>query len=180
MKKTIFIIFIGIILSGCLSYQQYSFEFNYDSGKAEIIYHDLCSQKGVDEKDYSIEKDWELLKETIEEFGKELDRDVIKPIKAELFQEGDVLSGKQTVEVQLPKAFPSKAAILEKLFADGDLDENLEFQVINDETFLFAHGKKIKSTNGKMIKTAKNNIVVWPEDQIVFKFSVISYNQEGK
>ncbi|MFH1777226.1 MAG: hypothetical protein ABH952_06700 [Candidatus Omnitrophota bacterium] len=180
MKKIILFLPLCLILSGCLTYQEYSFRFDYNTGKTEKVYHDFRSQKGFDEKDYSIENDWNTLKESVsKEFGKDIDKDVIEPIKAELFQEGEVLSGKEIFVVQLPKAFPSKIAILERLHAEGDLNENLEFQILNGEIFLFTHDKKIKSTNGKIVKTNKNNIIVWPEDQIVFEFS-ISNNQGGK
>ena len=103
---------------------------------------------------------------------------MIKPIKAELFQEKDALSGKTIFEVQLPKAFPSKTAILEKLHTDSE--ENLEFQMLNGEILLFTQGKDIKSANGKVIKTDKNNIIVWPEDQVIFEFKINSNNRGGK
>jgi len=179
MKKIILFLPLCLILSGCLTYQEYSFKFDYNSGKAEKIYHDFRSKKDFDEKDYSIEKDWAMLKEsTGEEFGKELDADVIKPIKAELFQEDNVLSGKTIFEVQLPKAFPSKTAILEKLHTDGE--ENFEFKIINGEIFLFTHDKNIKSANGKVIKTEKNNIAIWPKDQVVFEFTIDKNSYGGK
>ena len=172
---------VCLLLSGCLTYQEYSFTFDYNTGKVEKVYHDLRSQKGFDEKDYSIEKDWIGLKESVtEHFGEGLDVDVIKPIKAELFQEGDVLSGKEVLKVQLPKAFPSKVAILERLHADGDLNDQLKLQALNSEIFLYAGNNEIKSTNGKVIKTDKNNMIVWPEDQTEFEFTLESDTKGGK
>ncbi|MCP4650770.1 MAG: hypothetical protein GY853_11935 [PVC group bacterium] len=179
MRKIILLLSLCFVLSGCLRYGEYSFKFDYNSGKVEKTYHDFRSQKGFDEKEYSIERDWAMLKEaTGEEFGDEFDPDVIKPIKAELFQEDEALSGRTTFEVQLPKAFPSKTAILEKLHEEGE--EKFEFKILSGEIFLFTQNRNIRSTNGKVIKTAKNNIVVWPGDQIMFEFTVDSDNGGGK
>jgi hypothetical protein len=181
IMKKIFLIFpICLILCGCLTRQKYSFKFDYKTGRAERLSYDIRSQKGIDEKDYSIERDWKSLKSGVgEDFGKEFDSDVIKPIKAELFQDGEVLSGKEIFEVQSPKAFPSKKVLLEKLHADQD--ESLQFQIINNEIFLFStRGKEIESSNGKIIKTEKNSIVVWPEDQLVFEFTLNSKSSGGK
>lgn len=179
MKIIIPLVFSCFILSGCLTYQEYSFKFDYDSGITEIIYRDLRSKKAPDEDDYSIENDWlTLLKMTNEEFGKEFDHDVIRPIKAELFQEDNKLSGKQIFKIRLPKAFPSKTAIFERIHADGVVD-GLKFQILNEEIFLFAYGKKIKSANGKIINTSKNNIIVWPKDQTKFDFTIDEINPGG-
>jgi hypothetical protein len=179
MKKLLIIQLFCLILCGCLSSQKYSFKFDYQTGKVEKTYYDIRSQEEK-EKDYSIERDWERLKSMAgEEFGKGFDVDVIKPIKAELFQDGNVLSGKGIFEVQLPKAFPSKKALLEKL--DVAPDEELEFLIINKEIFLFfSSGTEIEASNGKIIKTEKNNIIVWPEDQIVFEFTLNTEINGGK
>lgn len=179
MKKIFLIFSICLILCGCLTRQKYSFKFDYTTGRAERLSYDIRSQKGADEKGYSIEGDWELLKSiTGKDFGKEFDSDVIKPIKAELFQDGEVLSGKEIFKVQLPKAFPSKKVLLEKLHADQD--EGLQFQIINGEIFLFASNKTIESSNGKIIKTEKSDIIVWPEEQVIFEFTLNKNSTGGK
>ncbi len=179
MKKIIGILSVSLILSGCLTYQEYSFKFDFNSGKAEKVYHDIRSQKGVDEKDYSLEGDWVGLQELAgEDFGKEFDRDVIKPITAELFQEENVLSGREVFEVQAPKAFPSKTAILERLHKDGN--EEFEFKILNGEIFMFVNSGKIKTANGDIIKTEKNYMVVWPEEQVVFEFVIDKGGNRGE
>ena len=181
MKKFILLMPLYFILTGCLSCQEYSFEFNYDTGKVEKTYHGLRSQKGSEDENYSIEEDWNTLKKiSAEEFGKDLDADVIKPVEAKLFQEDEALSGKEILQVQQPKAFPSKTAILERLHNEGDSIADLKFQILNGEILLFTHANKIKSANGKIIRTDKNNIVVWPEEQIEFRFTIYSNNQGGK
>ena len=178
MKKVFLIFTICLILCGCLTRQKYSFKFDYKTGRAERLSYDIRSQKGIDEKDYSIEGDWKSLKSGVgEDFGKEFDSDVIKSIKAELFQDGEVLSGKEIFEVQSPKAFPSKKVLLEKLQGDQD---KIQFKIINNEIFLFSGSKEIGSSNGKIIKTEKNNIVVWPEDQLVFEFTLNDKSSGGK
>jgi hypothetical protein len=181
MKKLLIIPFC-LLLCGCLTYQKYSFKFDYQTGIVEKTYHDIRS---LEETDKKIEGNWKLLKSMAgEKFGKEFDVDVIKPIKAELFQDGDVLSGKEIFKVQLPKAFPSKKVLLQKLQEDPDEDkriEGLEFQTINNEIFLFiSSGIEIEASNGKIIKTEKNNIIVWPEDQNIFEFTLNGENDEGK
>ena len=181
MKKLL-IIPLCFILCGCLTYQKYSFKFDYQTGIVEKTYYDIRSHEKT-EKD--IESNWRLLKSMAgEKFGKGFDVDVIKPIKAELFQDGDVLSGKEFFEVQLPKAFPSKQVLLEKLVEDPDEDKRiagLEFQTINNEIFLFIpSGIEIEASNGKIIKTEKNNIIVWPEDQIIFELTLNTEVNGGK
>ena len=177
MKKICLLLWLCCSLTGCLSYQAYTFRFDYNTGIAEKEYYDIRTQKGGDE-DYSAEKDWALLKSRAgEEFGKEFDPEVIKPVRAELFQDGDVLSGKEIFAVQAPKAFPSKTAVLERLHADDDL--GLEFLVIQGEIFLFSSNKNISSSTGRKILTEKNGLIVWPEEALVFDFSLPAEQSGG-
>lgn len=179
MKRLLTILFC-FLLCGCLTYEKYSFKLDYQTGKVEKTYYDIRSHE---ETDRSIEGNWKLLKSMAgEKFGEEFDSDVIKPIKAELFQDGNVLSGKEVFKVQIPKAFPSKEVLLEKLHADEDKGlEGLEFQTINEEIFLFLPSDaEIEASNGKIIKTEKNNIIVWPEDQIIFEFTLNTEVNSGK
>ena len=179
--KILLIIQLCFLLCGCLSYQKYSFTFDYETGKVEKTYYDIRSHEETDKTG----EDWELLKSMAgKKFGKGFDADVIKPVKAKLFQDGDVLSGKEIYEVQLPKAFPSKKALLERLHEDPDEEKRLkglEFQTINQEIFLFLQrGIEIEASNGKIIKTEKNNIIVWPEDQTTFEFTLYTKSTGGK
>ncbi len=169
MKRLIFILPILLILSGCLTREEYSFKFNYKNGRVEKIHHNVCSKKGFDEKDYSPEKDWALLKETIKEIREKYDKDVIESVSTELFQEGDTLSAKEIYKVKCPKCFPSKTAILSMLHDD----EKWRFEIINKEIFAFVPpGKSILNSNGQNIVTEHNNIIIWPEDQEAFEYTV--------
>ncbi len=171
MKRMLFILALCLGSAGCLSYQQYTFKFDFNTGDVIKEYSDIRTQKGGGDEEYSPGKDWELLKARVgEDFGKEYDPDVIKPVRAELFQEGEVLSGRETFTVQSPKAFPSKVAILERLLADTDQD--LEFLAIKGEIFLVSGNKNITSSSGKKIVTEKNCFIVWPQEAVVFDFSL--------
>jgi len=171
MKRMLFILALCLVAAGCLSYQKYTFQFDFNTGNVIKEYSDIRTQKGGGEEDYSPGKDWELLKARVgEDFGKEYDPDVIKPVRAELFQEGETLSGRETFMVQLHKAFPSKAAILERLHADTDQD--LKFLAIKEEIFLVSGNKDIASSSGKKIVTEKNCFIVWPQEAVVFDFSL--------
>lgn len=177
MKKIFLMVCLCCGLAGCLSYQKYTFKFDFNTGVVEKEYYDIRTQKGGDE-DYLVEKDWELLKAKAgEEFGKEFDPEVIKPVGAELFQDGEVLSGRETFAVQSPKAFPSKAAILECLHADDN--QEMEFRAIKGEIFLFSGNRNMTSSSGKTIVTEKNCVIVWPQEAVVFDFTVPQENSGG-
>ena len=179
MKKIISILPLCLILCGCLTYEKYSFEFDFTDGRVEKTFYNIQSQKGFKEENYSPEQDWALLQSRIgEEFGDEFDPDVIQPVKSLLYQDGDVLSGKEMFKVQLPKAFPSKTAILELLHSDQN--EDFKFHVVNDEIFMFAGKKKIEASNGRIIETEENNIIVWPVRQEQFEFTLIPHYGKGE
>jgi hypothetical protein len=171
MKKIIVLLCLGacfILMNGCLTAERYSFTFDYDTGRVEMIYHDIRSQKGS-ENDYSVEKDWEYLKELILDTKPEYDPDVAEEIAKELFEENGVLSGRKILRVTCPKCFPSKAAIF-SMFHDS---QEWRFEIINDELLLFiSAGKKIVSTNAKIVKTKSNQILVWPKDAKKIEFAV--------
>jgi len=155
-----------MLMNGCLTAERYSFTFDYDTGRVEMIYHDIRSQKGS-ENDYSVEKDWEYLKELIVDTKPEYDPDVAEEIAKELFEEGGVLSGRRILRIKCPKCFPSKAAIF-SMFHDS---QEWRFEIINDELLLFiSAGKKIVSTNAKIVKTKSNQILVWPKDEKKIEF----------
>jgi len=156
-----------MLMNGCLTAERYSFTFDYDTGRVEMIYHDIRSQKGS-ENDYSVEKDWEYLKELIVDTKPEYDPDVAEEIAKELFEEGGVLSGRRILRIKCPKCFPSKAAILSLFHPDK---EKWRFEVINKELFLFlSYGNEIVSSNAKIVKTKSNQILVWPKDAKKIEF----------
>jgi len=164
------------LFSGCLITRGNSFKFDSNTGLAEVTYHDFRSAKGYDEDDYSIEKDWLMLKESVEDIEKEFGEDVSEVLMHELFQEEDSLSGKVKIKVHCPKCFPSKQIILEYLHREGvgftDLKKG-KFETINDEFFFFIpSGTEIVSANGKIIETNNNKMIVWTEKQEVFEYHI--------
>ena len=159
-----------MFMNGCLTAERYSFTFDYETGRVEMIYHDIRSQKGS-ENDYSVEKDWEYLKELIVDTKPEYDPDVAEEIAKELFEEGGVLSGRRILRIKCPKCFPSKAAILSLFHPDK---EKWRFEVINKELFLFlSYGNKIVGTNAKIIKTKSNQILIWPKEAKRIEFAIV-------
>jgi len=185
LKVFIAAIFVVSSLSGCLTVGGNSFKFDYDTGLAEVTYHDFRSQKGYDEDDYSIEKDWEELKESVEEPAEVEDEGVLDLLTQELFQEDDALSGKMKVKVNCPKCFPSKQAALEYLHK-GTVgltslkEKESDFRTINNEIFFFVpSGTEIVATNGKVLKTSYNNIIVWQEEQKVFEYQAREAKESG-
>jgi hypothetical protein len=166
---------IAVFLTGCLTVSQYRFSFNFDTGKLTREYYDLRSKQGVDEKDYSVEKDWAELKRMIAEQKPEFDPDVVEDISKELFEEKDVLSARKVQKVKCPKCFPSKAAIMTYVH-----DNDWRFEVINDEVVLFLPpGKKIVSTNGQKVTTPKNSMIFWPQESSTFEYVVTEEHSGG-
>ncbi len=176
--KTICVLLVNIsitfLLTGCLTLSQYRLSFNFDTGKLTREYYDLRSRKGVDEKDYSVSKDWNDLKEMIAEQKSEFDPDVVEDISKELFEENDVLSARKIQKVRCPKCFPSRAAIMTYVH-----DSDWRFEMINDEVVLFLpSGKKIVSTNGQKVITPKNSMIFWPRESGTFEY-VVTEPQSG-
>ncbi|MFC1890545.1 hypothetical protein ACFL4G_12405, partial [Thermodesulfobacteriota bacterium] len=131
------------LTAGCLTVSGYTFSFNAETGEAEIVYHDIRSEK-EDKAEYSIEKDWAELKRIKESPDEDLDRDIVVEVSKELFAEKKALSGKKKLQIKCPKCFPSKAAALAYLH-----DENWRFEMINDEIVLFlTSDKTVTATNG--------------------------------
>ncbi len=171
MKKIIVLLCLCacfMLMNGCLTAERYSFTFDYDTGRAEMIYHNIRSQSD-EEKDNGVAKDWEYLKELIVDTKPAYDPDVVEEITKELFEEHGVLSGRRITRIKCPKCFPSKAAILSMLFDDKEW----RFEIINDELFLFiSASKQIVSANAKIVKTKSNQILIWPKDAKKFEFVV--------
>lgn len=178
MKKigVLFLTFsIAVLLTGCITVSQYRFSFNFDTGKITREYCDLRSKKGVDEKDYSVENDWAELKRLVAEQKPEFDPDVVEDISKELFEEKDVLSARKVQKVSCPKCFPSKAAIMTYVHANG-----WRFEMSNDEVVLFLPpGNKIVSTNGQKVTTAKNSMIFWPKESGTFEYVVTEQHSGG-
>lgn len=102
----------AILLTGCITVSQYRFSFDFNTGEVRLEYCDIRSRRGADEKDYSVTKDWDSLKEIIAEQKSEFDPEVVEDISKGMFEEKNVLCARKIQKVRCPKCFPSKAAIL--------------------------------------------------------------------
>ena len=163
------------LTAGCLTVSGYTFTFNAETGEAEIIYHDIRSEK-EDKDDYNIAEDWAELKRIVESPDPDLNQDVVVEVSKELFVEKKALSGKKKLKIKCPKCFPSKAAALAYLH-----DKNWRFEMINDEVVLFlTPDKTVTATNGRMLNTGKNGIIVWPEETTAFSYSVMQKSTGGE
>ena len=159
---------LAVLLTGCITVSEYKFSFNFSTGEVRHVYYDLTSRQGADEKGYSVENDWAMLRQMIGDKKPEFDPDVVEDISKELFEENTVLCAQKLQKVKCPKCFPSKAAILVQLH-----DKDWRFELINNEIFLFLpSGKKVISTNGQEITTAKNSVIVWPHETNKFEYVV--------
>lgn len=159
---------LAVLLTGCVTASQHKFSFDFNTGEVRREYSDITSRQGPDEKDYSVANDWATLKEMIAEQKPEFDPEVVEDIAKELFEENKVLCGRQIQKVKCPRCFPSKAAILSYLH-----DKEWRFELINEEVILFLpSSKKIVSTNGQMVTTPKNTLIIWPQESSSFEYVV--------
>jgi hypothetical protein len=160
-------------LYGCIDCRSMTTKINYKFGIMVIIYHDSISSDDG-HKDYSVEKDWEELKE-MNRKEIELDEEDKEHIESgnygELFQEGNVLSGKVKLKLRCPACFRSQYNLLEFLVGDGM--ENVDsIEASSEEIFFFvSEDWEVVSTNGKIIKTDKTTLIVWPHTEDIFEFS---------
>jgi hypothetical protein len=158
----------AILLAGCLTVSQYKFSFDFDTTEVRREYCDLASRPGVDEKDYSVANDWATLKQMITEHKPEFDPEVVEDISKSLFEENKMLCARKIQKFKCPRCFPSKAALLSYVH-----DKEWRFELINEEVVLFLpSGKKILSTNGQMVTTPKNSLIIWPQDTRSFEYVV--------
>jgi hypothetical protein len=170
-----FVAVVAILAQGCLTVSEESISVNAETGVVEQNYYDIRSRKGLQEKDYSPEKDWQALKEAIAEEST-LDKDVVKAISKGLFEEKKTLCASVKMQIKCPKCFPDKAALLGFVHEDKDW----RFEVINGELFLFVPaGRKIVSTNGKAVETKANSLIVWGADATEFEYRVTGKSPGG-
>lgn len=162
-------------MPGCLTVSQYRLSLNYDTGDARWEYCDLRSKQGADEKDYSAANDWAELKKRVAEQKPEADQEVVADIAKEMFEENNMLCARKIQKVKCPKCFPSKAAIMTYLH-----DKDWRFEMINDEVVLFLPGgRKVVSTNGRMVTTPNNSIIIWPQESGKFEYVITDQNSGG-
>ncbi|MCK7513101.1 MAG: hypothetical protein MZV70_59820 [Desulfobacterales bacterium] len=100
---------------------------------------------------------------------------MVEDVSKELFQEKEVLSARKVQKVKCPRCFPSRAAIMTYVHANG-----WRFEMINDEVVLFLpSGSKIVSTNGQKVTTAKNSMIFWPRESVNFEYVVTEQHSGG-
>jgi hypothetical protein len=83
------------LFSGCLTTSTERYSYNHQTGEYVREWVDIRSKKQHDEKDYSVKKDWELLKEMVLEPEEEYPPKVVKELGREIYQDGNNLSGKK-------------------------------------------------------------------------------------
>lgn len=165
---------LTIVFSGCLTAQERAYKLDTATGLFEVVYHDLRSAQEDDAPEGSLEEDWKMVQDNLQEIDDYIP-EVISVKSKELFQEGDVLSAKAVYQVHCPRCFPSTAELLAMLNHD-----DLDVDVINGELFLmFPTGTLLTSANGQIIKTEKNTIVVWPESASIFEYTVNDQSKGG-
>ncbi len=157
-----------IPLTGCVTVSEYSFSFDYGTGEVRREYRNLTSRQGPNENDYSVTNDWARLRELVSDPKPEFDPEVVADVSKELFQDKKILAGRKIQRVKGPKCFPSKAAALAYLHA-----KEWRWELVNGEILLFLpEGKKIISTNGRPLTSAKNSIIAWPQETNRFEYVV--------
>ncbi len=151
-----------VFISGCLTYEKSTWTFDYDAGRMIMVFQDIRSSRNSD-----IENDWKNLKEDLKnpDFPFKFNPEVFELTGKELFEENGVLSCRIILKVKSPERFPSKAAILSEFFR-----KEYPSVVSKGEIFLFIPlSEKIISSNGQIIKTKYNSILIWPEDTVKFE-----------
>ena len=165
----------AVLLTGCITVSQYKFSFDFNTGEVRREYYDITSRRVADEKDYSVTKDWDTLKEIIAEQKSEFDPEVVEDISRGMFEEDNVLCARKIQKVKCPKCFPSKAAILSYVH-----EKDWRFELINEEIVLcLPSDKKIVSTNGQKVTTPKNSLIFWPQETSHFEYVVNEQWSEG-
>ena len=166
-RNLLTVIFLSLSLSGCLSAKEQNYKFDYDSGLFEMDFHDIRADKD------SVAKDWASVKEALDKKD-DFNPQVIAVKSKNIFQEGGVLSGHAVYQVQCPKCFPSQLDILKMIYDDGRWEEN------NNEIFLIVpKDTRLTVTNGTLLRTAKSNIAVWPNDTKHFEFTIAEDNSKA-
>ncbi len=165
-----------ILLAGCVTVSEYTFSFDYNTGEVRREYRNLTSRQAPNEQNYSVTNDWAQLKKMQSDPKPEFDPEVVAVISRELYQDGEVLSGRKVQQVQGPKCFPSKAVLLAYLHS-----QDWRWEMRNGEVLLFLpEGKKIISTNGQPLNSAKNAIIAWPQATNRFDYVVSEQYSGGK
>jgi len=160
---------LTLLLSGCVAYEGLSLRLDLDSGDVEFIYHDIRSEKGKKESDYSIEQDWHDVKGAAREgFREQYDNQVVKSLTGELFEENGTLSGRFRYRVVCPECHESAAAVLDLLF-----DNTWRIESTEEHVYLYlSDDQEAVSCNGKISEGQGYKTLVWPAGQKMFEFTL--------
>lgn len=175
MIKRLFFAVVPLFLAGCLMVGQNEYKLDAQTGIFESTYHDIRSEflGSTPDKEEGRQSDWKQLKEMTQAASPDFDANVIENVSRGLFAEDKVLSGKKVYKVKCPACFPSKAALLTMLHSKEDEKGEWHFEAVNDETLLvIPSGKKVVATNGTLLKTPNNNVIVWPSNTVTFEYRV--------
>ncbi|MEX0321249.1 MAG: hypothetical protein AB3N63_03780 [Puniceicoccaceae bacterium] len=178
LKIIVALLMMGL-LSSCILNTSQRFSYNHKTGDLVTEWIDLRSQKGRNDKDYSIEKDWEELKQMLHSDDSEHDENVVDLINRELYQDGDVLSGRITWRVRCPDCFPGVIDVMRYLHKGEE--KSYRFEDIRGDMFLFLpKGRRVIETNGEVLETSKNWVIVWPGDAELIEFTIRGEHTGGK
>ncbi|MBI5883339.1 MAG: hypothetical protein HZB91_09580 [Elusimicrobia bacterium] len=153
-------IIILLPMCGCLTMEGYSLTLDWKKLSGEIVYHDIGSD-GDAVKEYAELKD--MLADQDVPFKVERTSDTLQVTGKELFREGDHLSGRVRFKLLCPEGNCDKAGVLSKI-----LDCGTDCWSRREEVILFMDDADTVRSNGKVLRSKKNRIVVWPLEAEVF------------
>jgi len=167
MQKIVLVLFslLVISLNSCLTYQtvEYIIDFtdNFDSGKISVVYTDIRSSEAEEEKQKA---DFDELIELYQDDMFLLDQigDGVYIRERKLYEKDGMIVG-------------SYSGIFQKIKIDNHV-----MDLRNDERFIMldlGENSKIE-TNGKVLRSDNNVLLVWPEDQKHLKIKKIIAEDE--
>lgn len=159
-----------VLLAGCVTNSSERVSYNHLTGKLTLEWIDLRSKKGPNEENYSLDRDWESLRSMLQSEDSDYDEGVIEELGKELYQDGDVLSGRMDYRVRCPECFPGPVDVFKYLFGD---DEDFHFEEVRGDIFLYLPvQRKVHSTNGQLVESENNWVIVWPKGTESFDFTI--------
>jgi hypothetical protein len=153
MKFRHFFIFVivGALFQSCLTYKSITYHVNFnerfDHGTITVDYEDICSsEKEIAKR----EQDF---------------NEVVKLLFEDDFLLDNVEEGIYVKERKLWEDNGILKATFSGIFKDLKIDEN-KLDVQNDERILFINESNVDiESNGKVLKSDKNFVLIWPKDQ---------------
>lgn len=156
--------FLLLPLCGCLTMEGYSLTLDWKKLEGEFVYHDIGTD-GDPAKEYADLKS--MLADPNIPFKVEETSDTLRVTGKELFREGDDLSGRVRFKIMCPEGKCAKEVVLGKVLDSGE-----DCWARRGEVILLAEDKGHIKTNGKVLRSRKNHIVVWPAEAEVFSLAI--------